>query len=102
MIDLDFDIFFTEFLKGSAGVYTFLFISKIHPNTEIRDQNLSPSKIVTFLYVGTRHWSDVVVFAVGSCPLGTHLSRSSKRKNKKKFGVSIIVAAYFFFRETYF
>ena len=38
-----------EFLKCSAGVYTFLFISKIHPNTEIRDRNLSPSKIVTFL-----------------------------------------------------
>ena len=32
---------------------TFLFISKIHPNTEIRDRNLSPSKVVTFLYVGT-------------------------------------------------
>ena len=72
--------------------------SRIHPNSKKRDRNLSPSKIVTFLYVDTRHWSsDVVVFAVGSCPLGTHLSRSSKRKNKKKFGVSIIVVAYIFF-----
>ena len=35
-----------EFLKCSAGVYTFLFISKIHPN-------LNPSKFVTFLYAGT-------------------------------------------------
>ena len=54
-MDLDFDLFFDcwgEFLKCSAGVYTFLFISKIHPNTEIRDRNLSPSKVVTFLYVG--------------------------------------------------
>ena len=56
-MDLDFDIFFYccwgEFLKCSAGVYgTFLFISKIHPNTEIRDQNLSPSNVVTFLYIG--------------------------------------------------
>ena len=42
-----------EFLKYSAGVFTFLLISKIHPNTEIRDRNLSPSKVVTFLYVGT-------------------------------------------------
>ena len=41
------------FLKGSAGVYTFLFLSKIHPNTEIRDRHLSPSKVVTFLYVGS-------------------------------------------------
>ena len=31
-----------------------LFISKILPNTEIiRERNLSPSKVVTFLYVGT-------------------------------------------------
>ena len=30
-----------------------MFISRIHPNTEIRDQNLSPSNVVTFLYVGT-------------------------------------------------
>ena len=37
-----------EFLKCSAGVYTFLLISKIHPNT---DRN--PSKVVTFLYVDT-------------------------------------------------
>ena len=29
-------------------------LSKIHLNiTEIRDRNLSPSKVVTFLYVGT-------------------------------------------------
>ena len=35
----------------SWSVYIF-FISKIHPNTEIREQNPSPSKVVTFLYVG--------------------------------------------------
>ena len=40
-----------EFLKCSAEVYTFLFISKIHPHTEIKDQNLNPSKVVTFLYI---------------------------------------------------
>ena len=40
-------------MKCSARVYTFLFISKIHHNTEIRDRNLSPSKVVTFLYIGT-------------------------------------------------
>ena len=54
-MDLDFDLFFYywgEFLKCSARVYTFLFISKIHPNTKIRDQNLSSSKVVTFHYVG--------------------------------------------------
>ena len=53
---LDFDLFFycwDEFLKCSAGVNTFLFISKISPITEIWDQNLGPSKIVTFLYKGT-------------------------------------------------
>ena len=44
-----------EFLKCSAGVNTFLFISKINSNTEIRDRNLSPSKVVTFLYVGTTY-----------------------------------------------
>ena len=37
----------------SAGVCTFLCICKIHPNTEIMDRNLSLSKVVTFLYVGT-------------------------------------------------
>ena len=42
-----------EFLKCSAEGYTFLFISKNHPNTEIRDRNLSLSKVVTFLSVGT-------------------------------------------------
>ena len=60
-MDLDFDLFFTvgdEFLKCSAVVKleyigTFLFISKIHSNSEIRDQILRPSKVVTFLYVGT-------------------------------------------------
>ena len=31
--------------------HTFLFISKIHPSTEIWDRNLSPSKVVTFLYL---------------------------------------------------
>ena len=59
-MDLDFDIFFLycwgEFLKCSAGVHTFLFISKIHLNTEKRHRNLSPSKVVTFLYVGTCLW----------------------------------------------
>ena len=48
-------LFFTvgdwgEFLKCSAGVFTFRFISKIHPNTKIRDRNLSPSKVVTLLF----------------------------------------------------
>ena len=55
-MDYDFDIFFYcwgEFLKCSTRVYTFLFISKFHPNTEIIDRNLSPSKGVTFLYVGS-------------------------------------------------
>ena len=54
-MDLDIDLFFYcwgEFLKCSAGVYAFSFISKINPHTEIRDRNLSPSKVVTFLYVG--------------------------------------------------
>ena len=56
-MDLDLNLVFYcwgEFLKYSAGVYTFLFISKIHPNnTEIRDRNQSPPKVATFLYVGT-------------------------------------------------
>ena len=53
-MDLDFDLFYCwdEFLKCSARVYTFI-VSKIHPNTEIKDQNPSPSKVVTFLYIGT-------------------------------------------------
>ena len=34
----------------------FCFIGKIHLNTEIRDQNQSPSKVVTFLYVDTCPW----------------------------------------------
>ena len=38
-----------EFLKCSAGVYAFLFKSKIHSNIKIRDLNLSPSKVVTLL-----------------------------------------------------
>ena len=45
-----------QFLKCSVGVYTFLFIGKIHPKTEIRDRNLSPSKVATFLYVCTCLW----------------------------------------------
>ena len=52
LMDLVFYIFFYcwgEYLKCSAGVYTFWFISEIHPNAEIRDQNLSPSKVATFL-----------------------------------------------------
>ena len=56
---LDFDLYFYywgEFFKSSAEVYTFLFKNKIHPNTDIRHQNLSPSKVVTFLYVGTCLW----------------------------------------------
>ena len=55
LMDIDFDLFsycLGEFMKCSAGVYTFLFISKIHPNAEIRDQNLSPSKVVTFFFIG--------------------------------------------------
>ena len=36
----------------SWSVYI-LFICKLHTNTEIRDQNLSPSKVVTFLYIRT-------------------------------------------------
>ena len=39
-----------EFLTCSAGVYTFLFIIKIHSNAEIRDRNLSPSKVVSLLW----------------------------------------------------
>ena len=57
LIDFDFNLFFYcwgEFLKYSARVYTFLFISKIHPNTEIRDQNLSPSKVITLLCKSVR------------------------------------------------
>ena len=53
LMDLDFYLFFYcwgEFLMCSAGVYTFLLLGKIHSNiTEIRDLNLSPSKVVTFL-----------------------------------------------------
>ena len=33
--------------------FTFLFMNKIQANTEIKDQNLSPSNVVTFLYVCT-------------------------------------------------
>ena len=40
-----------EFLKCSPGVFTFLFISKLHPSTTIRDQNLSPSRVVTLLCI---------------------------------------------------
>ena len=49
---LDFCLFFYywgELLKCLAGVYT-LFISKIHPNTEIRDQNLSPSRVIKYRF----------------------------------------------------
>ena len=52
LMDIDFDLFsycLGEFMKCSAGVYTFLFISKIHPNAKIRDQNLISSKDVTLL-----------------------------------------------------
>ena len=56
-MDLDFDIFFYcwgEFLKCSAGVFTFLFISKIHvPNTEIRDRNL---KSIKSYYISLRRY----------------------------------------------
>ena len=38
-----------EFMKCSVGVFTFLFISKIHPNIKIRDRNLSPSKVVALI-----------------------------------------------------
>ena len=38
-----------EFLKYFAGVFTFLFISKIRPNTKTGDRNQSPSKVVTLL-----------------------------------------------------
>ena len=58
-MDLDFDHYFycwDEFLNCWAGVYKFLFIRKIHPNTEIRDRNLSPLKVVAFLYVGSCLW----------------------------------------------
>ena len=46
-MDLDFDLFFT---LGVYFEYTFLFISKFPSNTEIRDQNLSQSKLVSLLY----------------------------------------------------
>ena len=54
-MDLDFDLFFYwwgEFLKCSTVVYIyiFVFINKIHTNTEIRDRNISSPKVVTFLW----------------------------------------------------
>ena len=38
-----------ELLKCAAGMFTFLVLSKIHPNINIRDQNLSPSKVISQL-----------------------------------------------------
>ena len=60
LMDLNFDLFYTDGVNSWSGMYTFLFISKIHPNTEIRDRNLSPSKVVKFLYVGNVHVSDII------------------------------------------
>ena len=57
-MDLDFDIFFYcwgEFLKCSAGLYsTFLFINKIHPNIELRDQNQM------FLHFSTQEYMSLI------------------------------------------
>ena len=49
LMDLDFNLFFLLGLiwKVQLECIHFGFISEIHPNTEIRDQNLSPSKVVT-------------------------------------------------------
>ena len=55
-MDLDFNIFFTVGVNSWSVQLECIhfFKSKIHPNTEIGNQNLSTSKVVTFLYaVGT-------------------------------------------------
>ena len=38
-------------LEVFSWMFTFLYISKISPNTKMRDQNLSPSKVVTLYSV---------------------------------------------------
>ena len=78
-MDLDFFYYWGEFLKCLAGVLTFLFMSKIHPNAEITDRNLSPSRVVTFLYVGTCCWHTYVCIRVKICEptffqVATHFS----------------------------
>ena len=55
-MDLDFDPLFQCW--GEFYLYTKMYTlqlntSRIHPNSEKRDQNPSLSKVVTFLYVGT-------------------------------------------------
>ena len=88
-MDLDFDIFFYcwgEFLKCAAGVYTFLFIMKIHPNTDIRDQNLSPSKVVTFLCL-----SNIIIYVqVGIINLFLAPNNSRRVQVKKKYQREIL------------
>ena len=55
LMDLEFRyLFFTFGVISWSPVQSWswiVYIIKIHPNTEIRDQNLSPSKDVTFLYI---------------------------------------------------
>ena len=85
LMDFDFDPFlycWGEFLKCSAGVYTFLFISKIHPNTEIRDRNLSASKFVTFLYLGTCLWYYYVCIFFNDGALG-------EKKVRRQFSIPL-------------
>ena len=62
-MDIDFDPLFqcwmhVNFNYINKNVYTpILNTSRIHPNSKKRDRNLSPSKVVTFLYVGTWYMS---------------------------------------------
>ena len=59
---MDFD-FISFILTQLWSIY--IFIGKIHPNTEMKDSNLSPSKVVTFLYIGRYvHVSDLVLIPI--------------------------------------
>ena len=78
----------------SAGMYTFLFISKIHPNTEIRDRNLSRSKVVSryMSLVGNRQVS------------GNHNKYTCKIKMHNfllRGGTRHIISIYVFIQQVY-
>ena len=65
-MDLEFDPLFWmcwgEFLLINKNVSTPAFnTSRIHPNSKKRDRNISTSKGVTFLYIGTYMSLDICI-----------------------------------------
>ena len=57
LMDLNYNLVFTVGVNSGSVqlecIHFCLYLSKIHSNTEIRDWNLCPSKVVTFLYIDT-------------------------------------------------